>query len=261
MLLLRSTSSVVVLLFVTLATLSAACGSEPAPPAPVAGAGGGMAVDAATAGAVSGRATFSGTPPAAEILRMGTDAACIGPDGPDQPSDAVLVDATGGLANVFVYVKDGLDAKYSFAVPQEPVLLDQAGCRYHPRVLGVRVGQPLEVLNSDDTLHNVHALPVGNAEFNEGQPIKGLRMTRFFTMPEVAVRFKCDVHSWMSAYVGVMAHPYFAVTAPDGSFSIPDLPPGTYTVEAWHERFGRMTEQVTIGERESASLAFTFSAS
>jgi plastocyanin len=247
--------SLVLLVFV----MAAACGSEAPAPAPVA-SGGGMTVDEATAGVLSGRATFSGTPPAPETLHMGTDAACVAAGGAEQPSDAVLVDASGGLANVFVYVTDGLDPTYSFPVPETPVVLDQAGCRYHPHVLGIRVGQPLEVVNSDDTLHNVHALPVDNAEFNEGQPLKGLSMTHVFTTPEVAVRFKCDVHSWMSAYVGVVAHPFFAVTASDGSFSIPGLPPGTYTIEAWHERFGRVTEQVTIGAREIATLAFTFSA-
>jgi plastocyanin len=243
----------------SLCVMAAACGSEPAAPAPTV-VGGGVAVDETTAGALAGQAIFSGTPPAPEMLHMGTDAACTVVGGADQLNDAVLVDASGGLANAFVYVKDGLDPKYAFAVPQTPVVLDQVGCRYHPHVLGIRVGQPLEVLNSDDTLHNVHALPVDNVEFNEGQPLKGLSMTHLFTTPEVAVRFKCDVHSWMAAYVGVVAHPYFAVTASDGSFSIPGLPPGTYTIEAWHERFGRLTEQVTIGDRETATLTFTFSA-
>ena len=170
----------------------------------------------------------------------------------------MLIDPSGGLANVFVYVKDGLDPKYSFPIPETPVVLDQVGCVYRPRVVGIRVGQPLEALNSDDTLHNVHALPTANVEFNEGQPVKGMRLSRVFDKPEVMMRFKCNVHSWMAAYVGVLPHPYFAVTAADGSFSIPGLPPGTYTIEAWHERFGTQTMQVTVADREAVTANFAF---
>ncbi len=245
-------------LFVPVLVLAVACGSEPA--APPAVTGGGVAVDAATAGSLSGRITFTGVPPAADILQMGTDQACVTDGVAEKPSDAVLVDPSGGLENVFVYVKDGLDSKYSFPVPNTPAVLDQVGCRYHPRVVGVQLGQPLDVVNSDDTLHNVHALPVENTEFNEGQPLRGMRMSHMFTAPEVMVRFKCNVHAWMTAYVGVVPHPFFAVTASDGSFSIPGLPPGTYTIEAWHEVFGRKTGQVTIGEREAVTLSFEFSA-
>lgn len=246
-------------LVVPVLVFAVACGSEPVAPPP-AGTGGGVAVDAATAGSLSGRVTFTGVPPAADILQMGTDQACVTDGVAEKPSDAVLVDPSGGLGNVFVHVKDGLDPKYSFPVPGTPVALDQVGCRYRPRVVGLQLGQPLEVVNSDDTLHNVHALPVENTEFNEGQPLRGMRLSHMFTAPEVMVRFKCNVHSWMTAYVGVVPHPYFAVTAADGSFSIPGLPPGTYTIEAWHEVFGRQTGQVTIGEREAVTLSFEFSA-
>jgi plastocyanin len=237
--------------------LAAGCGSDPAPPPP---SGGGVPVDAATAGSLSGRVTFTGTPLAADTLRMGTDPACVTGAGPNPQSDAVLIDASGGLRNAFVWVKDGLDSKYSFPAPSETILLDQVGCRYTPRVLGIRVGQPLEVVNSDDTLHNVHAMPLENVEFNEGQPVKGQKLTTTFPKPEVMVRFKCNVHNWMAAYVGVVAHPFFAVTSADGSFSIAGLPPGTYTIEAWHERFGTLTQQITIGDRETKTASFAFAA-
>ncbi|HUF47287.1 MAG TPA: carboxypeptidase regulatory-like domain-containing protein [Vicinamibacterales bacterium] len=236
--------------------VAAACGSEPPPPP--AAAGGGVAVDTATAGTLTGRMTFIGTPPVPQTLRMAGDPACS--TGTGSPSDAVLIDANGGIQNVFVHVKDGLDSKYSFPTPTDTVVLDQVGCRYVPRVLGLRVGQPLDVVNSDDTFHNVHGMPSANVEFNEGQPVQGMRTTRTFPIPEVMVRFKCNVHSWMAAYVGVVAHPYFAVSASDGSFTVAGLPPGTYTIEAWHERFGTQTRQVTIAERGTAEVAFSFAA-
>ena len=150
--------------------------------------------------------------------------------GPNPQSDAVLIGADGALKNVFVYIKDGLDPALLVRRRRpQAVVLDQKGCIYSPRVVGVRVGQPLEIVNSDPTLHNVHALPMANQEFNQGQPFQGIRMTKTFTAPEVMVRFKCDVHGWMAAYVGVVAHPFFAVTDADGTFEMKGLPPGTYT--------------------------------
>ena len=122
----------------------------------------------------------------------------------------------------------------------------------------MRVGQPLEIVNSDPTLHNIHALPKANAEFNNGQPIQGMKMTHTFTAKEVMVPFKCDVHGWMNAYVGVLDHPYFATTDKDGKFELKTLPPGTYTIEAWHERLGAMEQKVTLGPKDSKEVNFTF---
>jgi hypothetical protein len=125
-------------------------------------------------------------------------------------------------------------------------------------VFGIRVGQVLEIVNSDPTLHNIHAMPKDNAEFNNGQPIQGMKMNHTFTKPEVMVPFKCDVHGWMNAYVGVMDNPYYAVTAKDGSFELKSLPPGTYTIEAWHEKLGTQQMKVTVGPKESKDVNFTF---
>lgn len=239
--------------------LATACGSQPAP-APAPPSGGGKPVDSATAGSLSGRVVFEGTPPAPESIRMSSDRACLEQAGPNPTSDAVIVAADGGLKNAFVWVKDGLDPAYTFDTPTESVVLSQNGCHYTPHVLGVRVGQPIEVVNDDPTLHNVHALPMANQEFNQGQPVQGMRMKHVFSVQEVMIRFKCDVHGWMAAWVGVVAHPYFAITDESGRFEIKNLPPGSYTIEAWHERFGTRTAQITVADRQAQTTSFTFAA-
>jgi plastocyanin len=238
----------------------AACGSRSAPTPAAAGAGAaGKHVDADSAGIVSGRTTFSGTPPAAESIRMSADPACVQAAGGNNASDTAVVAGDGSLANVFVYVKDAFDG-YTFDKPTAPVLLNQKGCRYIPHVFGVRVGQPVEFLNSDNTPHNVHGLPSENAEFNRGEPAQGTRIRQTFTTPEIMIPIKCNLHGWMTSYAGVVAHPFFAVSATDGSFSIPGLPPGTYTIEAWHELYGSQSQQITIAGKQTQTIAFTFSA-
>jgi plastocyanin len=163
----------------------------------------------------------------------------------------------GGLQNVFVYVKDGL-GELVFPIPATPVVLGQEGCMYRPRVLGIQVGQTLEILNGDDTLHNIHAMPERNAEFNKAQNGRGFLNTHVFSTEEVLVPFKCDVHKWMNAYVGVVHHPFFAVTGADGSFELKGLPPGTYTIEAVHETLGRQEQTVTLADAGSQRVAFAF---
>jgi plastocyanin len=246
-------------LLIVLLLASAACGgsgsTETKPAAPT-----GKPVDLATAGSVSGKVRFDGPAPAMETVKVSTDKNCVENAGPNPQSDAVLIAEDGALRNSFVYVKDGLDPGYGFEMPTAPAILDQKGCFYSPRVIGVRVGQPLEIVNSDDTMHNVHAMPVSNAEFNRSQPTKGIKNTEVFNTPEVMVRFMCNVHNWMAAYVGVLPHPYFAVTDAAGNFEIKNLPPGTYTLEAWHEKFGRQTTTVTVGAKQAQSAAFTFKA-
>jgi len=216
-----------------------------------------LAQPAAT-GAITGRAVFSGTPPAPALLSTGSDPVCVERAGPAVPSQTVLVGSNGGLQNAFVYIKYGLDPTAAFDVPTAPIVLDQLRCQYSPRVLGVRVGQPLELVNSDPALHNTHGRPVANREFNIGQPLQGMRYTHTFTSPEVMIPLTSDIHRWMAAYVGVMAHPFFAVTAADGSFTISGVPPGTYTIDAWHERLGAVTHEVTVAAGDSSTVSFTF---
>ncbi len=252
-------------LFLTLSLLAplwvAACGgsspSESAAPAAPGGAPAGKRVDTSKAGSISGRVVLEGTPPAAAELNI-SDSKC-GASGQSRRDESFVVDE-GGLKNVFVYVKDGLSG-YTFDIPSEPVKLDQNGCIYTPRVLGVRVGQPLNVLNNDPTAHNVHAAAKVNQQVNTSQPFKGMSYTHSFSAREIMVPFKCDIHPWMIAFVGVVDHPYFAVSGEGGRFELKDLPAGTYTVEAWHEKLGTRTATVTLGETESKDLSFTFKAS
>jgi hypothetical protein len=219
-----------------------------------------LKVDASIAGEVKGTVTLDGMAPKNAPIKMNADPICLRENKTPQFQETFEVGSDGkSLANVFVYVKDGL-GNYVYDTPTDPVTIDQKECRYHPHVFGMRVGQPLVILNSDPTLHNIHALPKGNAEFNTGQPIQGMKTTHTFDKPEVMVPFKCDVHGWMNAYVGVLDHPYFAVTDKDGKFDLKTLPPGSYTIEAWHEKLGTMQEKVTLGEKDTKEIAFTFKA-
>jgi plastocyanin len=215
-------------------------------------------VDSGTAGRISGRVIFEGTAPAPASINTSSDSKCA-ESGKAVRNESVIVD-NGALENVFVYVKDGLGG-YAFDVPTEPVKLDQDGCAYVPHVLGIRVGQPLQVTNGDQTAHNVHAAASVNQQVNTSQPFKGMTYTHSFAKPEVMVPFKCDIHPWMLAWVGVVDHPYFAVSAKGGRFELKDVPPGSYTVEAWHEKLGTRIEKVTVGEKETKELTFRFGAS
>jgi plastocyanin len=238
------------------AAVSAACGggaseetATPSPAAPVTDP-----VDPATASAITGIVTLQGMPPANPSINMASDPYCMKLGAATTP---VFVVSDGGLENVFVYVKDGLGTM-KFPVPSSPVVLDQEGCSYAPRVFGIQVGQSLDIVNSDETLHNIHALPMANREFNRGQALKGMKYTTTFTAPEVMLPFKCDVHKWMNAWVGVLEHPFYAVSGKAGAFALAGLPPGTYTIEAWHEKLGTQTQQITIGAKEAKKISFVF---
>src|SRR5437867_2167284 len=229
--------------------------AEPAAPA---GTPAGQKVDTSTAGDVKGVINFEGTAPKNEPIKMNADPVCMRENKSPQFQETYMVSSDGkSLANVFVYVKDGL-GNYVFDTPSDSVTIDQKECRYHPHVFGMRVGQKLIILNSDPTLHNIHALPKVNAEFNVGEPVQGMKQEKVFAAKEVMVPFKCDVHGWMNAYAGVLDHPYFAVSDKEGKFELKSLPPGTYTIEAWHEKLGTQTVSVTLGAKETKDISFTF---
>jgi len=251
------TLALAALLAVSAAACSGTDTSKSAQPAAPAAAPDARKVDESTAAKITGKVVFEGTPPQNAAINMGSDPACSeGNKGP-VTGESVLVE-DGGLNNVFVYIKDGLGNKSLFDTPMEPVKLDQKGCHYVPHVLGVRVAQPLDIVNSDSTMHNVHGMPETNREFNFGQPVPGMKQSVTFTAPEVMIPFKCDVHAWMNAYIGVVNHPYFAVTGSGGKFELKTIPPGTYTIEAWHEKLGRQQQSITLGEKESKDITFTF---
>ncbi len=206
---------------------------------------------------VTGRITLAGTAPVARVIRVAaSDPLCM-TEGGALKSEVIVVGPNNQLQNVFLYVKDGLGDR-TFQAPKTPVVLDQTGCRYTPHVFGVQVGQPVQIMNSDPTVHNVHAVAKANTEFNFSQVTKGQRDVRTFDKPEIMVPFKCEVHGWMISYGGVVPHPFFAVSKDDGSFEIKGLPQGTYTIEAWHERLGVQTQNVTVDGKAGATVDFSF---
>ncbi|HXG00141.1 MAG TPA: carboxypeptidase regulatory-like domain-containing protein [Bacteroidota bacterium] len=210
----------------------------------------------AYAGDVAGKVIFEGTAPKAAILRMDADKVCKAAHKQPQRSEEVVVNANGTLKNVLVYVKSGLGTR-KFEPPATKVVFDQIGCIYVPHVVGIQTGQELEVVNSDPTLHNVHSLSKENPPFNVAQPKKGMKLTKKFEKPEV-FKVKCEVHTWMGAYIGVFSHPFFAVTGDDGTFTLAKLPAGEYTIEAWHEKYGTQTAKVKVDAAGKATVDFKY---
>lgn len=259
------TSKLWVLILGGLLVFGMACGQkeEPAATEPEAAAGApsgsGTPFDPATGTAtVSGKVLFEGTVPGAMQIRMNADPVCAGMHKEPVYAEEVIV-KDGKLQNVFVWVKEGLE-KYSFTPPAEPASLNQEGCHYTPHVSGLMVNQTLKIINSDPTLHNIHCWAEKNPQFNIGQPVKGMETEKSFAVPEVMIHFKCDVHKWMSSYMGVVPHPYFSVTGEDGSYTLKNLPPGDYLIEAWHEKFGTKSQKVTVGDNETKEADFSYTA-
>ena len=243
-----------------------ACGKKEEAPttseAPAAGGGAGAATpfDPATGTAtVGGKVTFQGTAPPQAQIKLNADPVCVSLHKEPVYAEEVVAE-NGNLQNVFVYVKEGLE-KYSFTPPPEPATIDQKGCHYTPHVGGMMVNQKLKIVNSDPTLHNIHCWAEKNPQFNFAQPVQNLSNEKAFAIPEVMVHFRCDVHKWMSCYVGVLPHPYYSVTGKDGAFALKSLPPGEYVIEAWHEKYGAKTQKVTVGDKETKEISFSYAAS
>lgn len=218
-------------------------------------------------GTVTGKISLTGEAPAAQPIDMGQDANCA-KNNPDPKTETVIA-KDGKLQNVFVYIKEGTTADgkkiadYSFDTPSSEVVLDQKGCQYVPHVLGIQPNQKLKVTNSDPTGHNIHAMPKqgsGNEEWNESQPSGAGPITKTFKRSEILVPVKCNQHPWMKSYVGVVKHPFYAVSKEDGSFEIKGVPAGTYTVVAWHEKGSEKTAQVTVPAKGNVTSDFTFDA-
>jgi len=214
-----------------------------------------------TAGDITGKITLKGTPQPEKELPLDPNCGKLHEGGPKPTTRFYVVGKGGELADVFVYVKDGLTGK-TFPVPEKPGLLDQKGCEYSPYVSGLQTNQKLLVRNSDPVLHNVHPTPAvaGNKEMNQAQMPKGKDLEFVFPKEEIMLRFKCDVHPWMFSYVSVVDHPFYSVSGTDGTFKISNLPAGKYTIEAIHRKGGKQTQEVTVEASGAKEANFTFEA-
>jgi len=211
-----------------------------------------FAVQAFAGGTISGSVAFTGSAPTPAKLNRKADAFCAKTEAVDE---AILASKDGkSLQNVLVRLKEAPAG----AVPSTPVTVDQTSCLYRPRVQGAVEGQKIEVRNSDPTLHNVHAYQGPKTMFNTAQPPKGTPMVKPIPAGTDVMKLKCDVHTWMTAYVVVSKHPYFATTGADGKFEIKGVPPGKYTVEAWHEKLGTVTSDVTVEDGKSVDPKLSF---
>lgn len=208
---------------------------------------------------IRGFAIFEGPRPYRKKIRMDADPECLKlhPDG--FLEDDVIINDNSSLANVFVYIQNGLPA-VSYPIPKDPVYLDQQGCLYEPRVFGIQTGQTLIVSNNDPTSYNIHTPGMNNEEWNKTLPAGFPPIKHRFSNPEVALIIRDDIHPWMRAYAGILPHPFFAVTGFNGTYALKRLPPGTFTVVAWHEKYGDITQRVTVAEHEVTDINFTFSA-
>lgn len=215
-------------------------------------------IDKVTAGTITGKVMFTGSKPTAEKLKLDADKACVSANsGEDLFQEHEVLNDDGSLRNVMVYIKSGL-GKVEFPVPNEPVVLDQQGCRYNPHVFGVRAGQEIEILNSDSTLHNINAKPKVNRVFNKAMPKKGMKSRATFKKAETGIYIKCDAHPWMNAWCSVFEHPYFNVSGDSGRYELKNVPPGKYVVAAYHEKWGNQEQEVTVEAKGSATADFSF---
>jgi hypothetical protein len=217
------------------------------------------ATHAAAAGSLGGSVKLEGAAPKRSAISMAKEPTCASQHTSPALSEDVLVDANSDLQNVVVYVSEGLPSTVP-DVPQEPVVLTQKGCMYSPHVVALRATQKLQVVNGDKTSHNIHPMPGSNNEWNKSQPAGVAPFEESFTRAEVGIPVKCNVHSWMKAYISVFKHPFFAVSNEAGAFNIQNLPAGNYTISAWHEKLGTLTQKVTVGAGEAKSVQFVFKA-
>ena len=213
---------------------------------------------AGAASSISGTVTFDGKTPTLKPLAMDADPVCAKKHTGPVPNELLVLGSGNTMGNIMVWVSKGLPPGKTYPAPKTPVVFDQNGCQYKPHVMGIMVGQPYRILNSDGILHNIHTLPKINASFNKGMPATVKEAITNFPKAETMFNIKCDVHPWMSAYLGVFTHPFFSVTSTDGKFTISGLDPGTYEITAWQERLGTQTASVTVAANETKTQAFKF---
>jgi plastocyanin len=216
---------------------------------------------AIAASSVSGTVTFTGKAPNLKPLDMNADPVCAKKHTGTVPSELLVLGSGNTMGNIMVFVSKGIPAGKTYPAPKTPAVLDQQGCVYKPHVMGVMVGQPYRILNSDALPHNVHTLPKVNKQFNRAMPAAVKEVTTTFDKEEPIFQVKCDVHPWMTAWIGVFSHPFFSVTSTDGKFTISGLDPGTYEITAWHERLGTQTASITVGANDKKVQDFKFATS
>jgi len=209
-------------------------------------------------GDVSGKISWDGKAPGRKALKMQADPVCASKHTDKVLSDKVVVNENSTMMNVFVYVSKGLEDQ-KFDIPAEPAVLDQKGCLYSPKILGVMAGQKINILNNDGTLHNVHPKPKVNTEVNIAMPKFMKKKVVTLDKPEVMIPVRCDVHPWMSGHIGVLSHPFHSVSDGMGGFSLNGVPAGSYTVTAWHEVFGSKSMEVTVADGGSVAADFSYS--
>jgi hypothetical protein len=209
-------------------------------------------------GSVTGVVKIEGRVPEESRISMAADPSCAKAHPGSVPNEDFLTGNSGTLGNVIVFIADGLDNQH-FDAPPDPVLVEQKGCMYLPHVLTVRTNQKMRIVNSDNTIHNIHPLPTNNREWNKAEP-PGSTLEESFAREEIAIPVKCNVHPWMHSYIAVFKHPFFAVTSKDGHFDLHNLPPGEYTLEAWHEKLGTVKQKITIAPGDSKSTDLVFKA-
>jgi len=221
-------------------------------------AAGTLAGGLATAQTITGTVVFEGKAPVMKPIAMDADPVCAKKHATPVLSEMLVLGTGNTMGNILVSVTKGIPAGKTYPAPKEPVVMNQEGCQYSPHVMAIMVNQPFKILNSDGLMHNVHALPKVNQPFNEAMPPTRKEATETFAKEEGTFTIKCDVHPWMQAYIKVLSHPFSAVTKADGKFSLAGLDPGTYEIEAWHERLGAQTQTVTIAGKETKTISFKF---
>ena len=216
-----------------------------------------IACDAALAGStVTGKVAFEGTAPVPVPINFGAEKQCAAMHADKAPvSEDLVVNPNSTVKWALVYIKEGATGQY--AAPTAAVSMDQNGCMFAPHVVALMAGQKVSFKNSDAVLHNVRSASKVNKAFNIAQPIQGMTTMKAFAQPEVGVQMRCDVHFWMKGYIHVLSNPFFAITGDDGSFTIKDLPAGTYTLAVWHETLDEQTQNLTVGESGSKEANFT----
>jgi plastocyanin len=225
---------------------------QPAAPPASTGAPGATPIDPATVGSISGTVRFDGVAPKAAKIDMSQDPNCAGSNTAEN-----IVVADGKLANVFVYVKDGLGTR-AFDVPKDAVTLTQSGCRYKPHIIGVMAGQTIKIVNADPTTHNIHPTPKNNRDWNESQAPQAAALEKTFAREEISLPVQCNQHPWMRMFINVVKNPFYAVSGPDGKFEITGLPPGDYTIAFVQEKLGEQDEKVTLAAKDSKTVDVIF---